>query len=192
MVNAFAPYGKDVDMSKIGRKPIHLGGVQVEVQEREVHYKGKKSSGIYIIPDGFAYKVEDKKLFIVPVRKGSDVNRLWGLHRALLSNVIKGADTGFEKQLRIVGLGFKAVNAAGKLQFSLGFSHKIDVELPKEVTVEIDKTGQLLTFKSHDKTLLGLTCSKIRALRCPEPYKGTGIQYVNEVIIRKAGKAKSA
>ncbi len=78
MVNAFAPYGKDVDMSKIGRKPIHLGGVQVEVQEREVHYKGKKSSGIYIIPDGFAYKVEDKKLFIVPVRKGSDVNRLWG------------------------------------------------------------------------------------------------------------------
>jgi len=98
----------------------------------------------------------------------------------------------FEKQIRIVGLGYKAVVQGSKLQFSLGFSHKIDFDLPAEVTVETDKVGQLLTCRSSNKEALGLVCSEIRALRPPEPYKGTGIQYVGEVIRRKAGKAKSA
>ena len=77
------------------------------------------------------------------------------------------------------------------MQFSLGYSHKIDFDLPKDVTVEIDKTGQVMTFDSFNKDLLGQVCSDVRALRPPEPYKGTGIQYANETIIRKAGKAKS-
>ncbi len=179
-------------MSKIGRKPIYLGDVQVEVQGNEVHFKGKKNSGVYIIPENFAVTLESGKLTLAPTHRNSETNRIWGLHRALLANTLKGAGAGFEKQLRIVGLGFKAANVAGKLQLSLGYTHKIDMELPKEVTVEIDKTGQLLTFKSHDKGILGLVCSKVRAMREPEPYKGTGIQYVGEVIIRKAGKAKSA
>lgn len=179
-------------MSKIGRKAIDTGNTQVTIKDREVHYKGKKSEGVHVLPDLLNAELNEKKLFIKAARKTSDSNMLWGLHRALLANKIKGADSGFERQIRIVGLGFKAVPAGKNLQFSLGFSHKLDFELPTEVTVEIDKTGQLLTFKSADKPLLGLVCSKVRALRLPEPYKGTGIQYANEIIRRKAGKAKSA
>ncbi len=179
-------------MSKIGRKPIELHNVAVELKGNEVHYKGKKASGVFVLPKELKAEVGDKTLKISAVEKTSEVNRVWGLNRALLANCVKGAETGFEKQLRIVGLGFKAVLTGNKLQLSLGFSHKIDFVLPKDVTGEIDKTGQLLTFKSIDKVMLGQVCSTVRGLRPPEPYKGTGIQYVNEVILRKAGKAKSA
>jgi large subunit ribosomal protein L6 len=179
-------------MSKIGRKPIPLEGLQVEIKNGEVHYKGKKASGVHVLPREIKASIDKNMLKLAPVKVNPRTKELWGLHRALLANELKGAEQGFEKQLRIVGLGFKAAAAGSKLQFSLGFSHKIDFEIPKGVAVEIDKSGQLLTFRSTDKALLGLVCGKIRSLRKPEPYKGTGIQYVNEVIIRKAGKAKSA
>ena len=178
-------------MSKIGRKPIPLGGTVVEVKGQEVIYKGKKSSGVYQLDDHLKAEVIDKALFITAARKTSDTNRLWGLHRALLNNRIVGADIGFVKKLEINGLGFKASVQGPKVQFSLGYSHKIDYELPKEVALEVDKTGQKLSFSSFDKDLLGHVCSHIRALRPPEPYKGTGIKYVDETIRRKAGKAKA-
>lgn len=120
------------------------------------------------------------------------VSRIWGLNRALLFNMIHGAEKPFEKKLEINGLGFKAVAAGSKVTFTLGFSHKIDFNLPESVSIEIDKTGQKLVLKSTNKELLGLVCSKIRALREPEPYKGTGIKYAEEVIARKAGKTKSS
>lgn len=178
-------------MSKIGRKPIALGNVAVEVKGQEIHFKGKKSSGMHVLPLVLKAEVVDGALAI-STASGREVNREWGLHRALVNNKIIGADTGFTKQLRIVGLGFKAQVSGQKIQFSLGFSHKIDFQLPTDVTVEVDKTGQLMTFRATDKELLGHVCSKIRAFRLPEPYKGTGIQYVGEVIQRKAGKAKAA
>ncbi len=96
----------------------------------------------------------------------------------------------FEKELKIVGLGFKAIVTGSKIQFALGYSHKIDFQLPEGVAAEVDKTGQLLTLRSSDKELLGSVASEIRSFRPPEPYKGTGIQGVTEQIRRKAGKAK--
>lgn len=179
-------------MSKIGRKPIDVGGVQIEIEGQEIRYKGKKGSGIHSLPIILKAELVDKKLMIVPVVKRAELNEQWGLHRALLANAIKGVDVGFEKQLKIVGLGYKAAIAGSKLTLSLGYSHKVEFDLPAGVTVEIDKTGQLLTFKSTNKELLGEVCSKVRSAREPEPYKKTGIQYVDEVIIGKAGKAKSA
>ncbi len=182
-------------MSKIGRKPIDIGNIQVEVKNSVIHYKGKKASGTYRLPPQLQAQLKNKQLVLLPVPSDSilsDINALWGLHRALLANELKGADQPFEKQLRIVGLGFKAVITGNKVQFSLGFSHKIDRELPQGVTIEADKTGQLLTVRSIDKDNLGLTCSEIIALRPPEPYKGTGIHEVGTVIRRKAGKAKAA
>lgn len=178
-------------MSKIGRKPIEIGNAQVEIKDNEVHYKGKKASGVHVVPNSLVVELKDNSLYIKPAKKIYDINRVWGLHRALIANKLKGADLGFEKKLRINGLGFKAALQGSKIQFSLGYSHKIDVELPKDVVVEIDKTGQLMTFKSPYKDLLGQICSDVRALRPPEPYKGTGIQYDTEVILRKAGKAKA-
>jgi len=181
-------------MSKIGRKPINIGGVKIEIKGNEVSYKGPKESGVYVLPKELKAQLEDKELKIIPASSelGRDVKRLWGLHRALLANKIKGADVGFERQLKINGLGYKAKVAGKKVTLTLGFSHKIDMDLPEGVTLEVDRSGQLLTFKSPDREVVGQICSKIRALRPPEPYKGTGVKWVEEVIRRKAGKAKTA
>jgi len=185
-------------MSKIGRKPIDISALKVEVKGQEIHFKGKKSAGIYLLPDVLTVQIDDNKLSLLPkTEKVSrnvqrDVNRVWGLHRALLANELKGADAAFEKEVIINGLGFKAAASGQKVVFSLGFSHKIDFELPKEVTLEIDKTGQKLMFRSSNKFLVGHICSMVKALRPPEPYKGTGIRLSTDVIARKAGKTKAA
>lgn len=179
-------------MSKIGRRPIEIGSVKVEVKGQEVHYTGKHARGVHLIPALLSVALESRGLVIGAMRRTSDTNRLWGLHRALLANKLIGADTGFQRQISIVGLGFKGVKKGNGLEFSLGYSHKIDFPLPTAVTVEIDKTGQMLTFWSHDKELLGLVCSQIRDLRPPEPYKGTGVHIVGgRALKRKAGKAKA-
>ncbi len=183
-------------MSKIGRKPIDIGDVQVEIKGQEIQYKGKKASGVHTLPNELTAHLEGKKLTLAIKGTASRVIReskkFWGLHRALLANELRGASVGFEKQVQINGLGFKAAVSGSKLEFTLGYSHKIPFVLPKEVTVDIDKTGQMLTFKSADREILGLVCSKVREFRKPEPYKGTGIKLVTEVIKRKAGKTKAA
>lgn len=179
-------------MSKIGRKPISCTGVNVTVNDNEVHYKGPRISGVYVLPPELQAVMQGEDLVLTTAKKSTDFNRIWGMHRALLANEIRGAAAPFEKIIQINGLGFKAVVSDGKITFSLGFSHKIEFNLPKEVTLELDKTGQRLTFKSSDKALLGHVCSQIRALRPPEPYKGTGIKVSTEVLVRKAGKTKSA
>ena len=180
-------------MSKIGRKPIDIGSAKVEIKGQEVHYSGKKGSGVYVLPEGMSAKLDGKLLSLTfDKRDGSDVNRIWGLHRALLANHIKGIQQDFEKVLQINGLGFKAAVSGNKVVFSLGFSHKIDFVLPKDVSLEVDKTGQRLVFRSPNKELMGQVCSQVRALRPPEPYKGTGVKLETEVIARKAGKTKAA
>lgn len=182
-------------MSKIGRKLIDLHDVQAQVQGQNVVLKGKKESLTYCVPDALVVTVKDKRVCLVP-RDTKQVSRetrmLWGMSRALLANKIAGLSTPFEKKLIINGLGFKAALVGGKLDFSLGYSHKISLEVPNGVTVEIDKTGQLLTVRASDKEVVGAMCDRIRSLRVPEPYKGTGIRLADEVIVRKAGKAKAA
>ncbi len=179
-------------MSKIGRRPISLAGVNVTIKGNEVHYKGPRAAGIYVVPSDLKVSVENDALFLSPNTESRELNRVWGMHRALISNEIKGAAEDFVKIVQINGLGFKAVLSGSKITFSLGYSHKIDFDLPKEVTLELDKPGQKLTFKSADRELLGHVCSQIRALRPPEPYKGTGIKLSTEVLVRKAGKTKSS
>lgn len=178
-------------MSKIGRRPIDLGTVKTEIKGQEVHFSGKHLNGVYKLPDILTATVANNKLTILAAKTTSDTNRLWGLHRALLANKIIGAENGFSKQITIVGLGFKAVKKGNDLEFSLGYSHKIDFPLPQGVTVEMDKTGQQLTVWANDKEVVGHVSSKICALRPPEPYKGTGIHYTGVAIRRKAGKAKA-
>jgi large subunit ribosomal protein L6 len=186
------------DMSKIGRKAIELGGVQVEIKGQEIRYKGSKDSGVRVLPQELVAKMDNGKLFILANESYAkkiarrDLNRVWGLERALVSNEIRGADKLFERKVIITGLGFKAIVSGKNLLFSLGYSHKIDFPLPEGVTVDIDKTGQLLTVKSTDKLTTGQVASDIRALRETEPYKGTGIKLEDDIIIRKAGKAKSS
>lgn len=184
-------------MSKIGRKPIDITSIQVDVKGDQIHYKGQVSSGIYTISDLFDINVSDNVLVIVPRKNSSsksknrDVNRQWGMHRALLFNALSGSRKEFEKNIIITGLGYKAVASGSKLVFTLGYSHKIDFAIPEGVTFTIDKTGQKVLAKSSDKQLLGQVCDEICSLRKPEPYKGTGIMLSTDTIIRKAGKTKS-
>ncbi len=179
-------------MSKIGRRPINTKDVQIDIQGREVHFKGKKSSGVHVLPSEIKIEQAGDTLVLSSEKRSSDGNRIWGLNRALLANKIIGAHTGFEQKIIITGLGFKGVLSGNKLVFSLGYSHKIDLELPEGISVDIDKTGQILVVKGSDKTMVGQVASHIRSLRPPEPYKGTGIKLENEVLIRKAGKTKSS
>lgn len=178
-------------MSKIGRKPIDITNTQVDIKGQEIHYKGKFASGIYVLPEYIKPTLQDKILTLSLLDKAH--NNFWGLHRALLANQLKGASELFEKKLQIIGLGFKAelLNPT-RVKLSLGYSHKIEQDLPKGVTLELDKPGQMLTFKSSNKEALGQICATIRSFRPPEPYKGTGIKLTTEVIKRKAGKTKAA
>lgn len=180
-------------MSKIGRKPIDIASVAVEIKGQQINFKGKRGAGVYELPPYLEAKLENKKLTLsLRDKKDAVHNNFWGMHRALLANELRGAEQGFEKQLQITGLGFKGIVTGNKLELTLGYSHKITYPLPKDVTVETDKTGQLLTVKSQNKELVGHVCSVIRSFRAPEPYKGTGIKLTTEVIARKAGKAKTA
>ena len=180
-------------MSKIGRKPIPVSSsVKVEVNGKSVAIAGPKAKFVHELPEQIDAKFENG-LLSVSIKENTRANRvIWGLHRALLANKIKGADTGFEKKIKIVGLGYKALLSGKKLNFSLGYSHKIEYTLPDGIDITVDKTGQNLVLKSSDKLLLGNTCDAIRSLRPPEPYKGTGIILEGEVVIRKAGKTKAA
>lgn len=180
-------------MSKIGRKPIKLDGVTLDVKGQELHYKGPHAAGVYVLPEELTTEVKDNQLFVkAKDRKKREVNRVWGLHRALLSGKIEGAAKPFERQVKITGLGYKAVVKGNQVEFSLGYSHKINFDVPEGVTIEVDKSGQLVTVKSADKQLMGQVCGEFRLLKPTEPYKGTGVRVATDIVIRKAGKAKGS
>lgn len=179
-------------MSKIGRKPIVVGDVKIDIKGNTVHYEGKKAKGDHELPAFIKPIFEDGRLKLACENCDKGQKRFWGMHRALLANAIQGAGVGFEKTIQIEGLGYKAQQSGNKLILSLGYSHKIDLEIPKDVELKMDKQGKVLTFSSYDKGLVGEICDRIRSFRAPEPYKGTGIKYAGEEIKRKAGKAKAA
>jgi large subunit ribosomal protein L6 len=179
-------------MSKVGRKPILFTSAKVVVEGGKIIIQGQKEKFEHDLPDVITAKLEEKSLKL-EINRDNRINRmLWGLHRALIANKITGVEKGFEKKISIIGLGYKAVVSGKKLVFTLGYTNKIDYELPEGVTVNIDKSGQQLLFKSADKFLLGNVCDRVRSLRSPEPYKGTGIIRENDVVMRKAGKTKGA
>lgn len=178
-------------MSKVGRRSISTANVHVDIDGQNIKYKGPHAEGTHVLPDCLTATHENDQLTIVlknPADKKN--NNFWGLHRALLFNEISGSREKFKKEVKIVGLGFKGVLQGSEIVFSLGYSHKINFVVPKNVSVEIDKTGQNIIVSSFDKFLAGDFAQKIRALRMPEPYKGTGIRFADQVIIRKAGKTK--
>jgi large subunit ribosomal protein L6 len=182
-------------MSKVGRKPINITGIQVDIKGQDIHFKGAKASGTYTLPVTLHAEKRDEHLAIIPVhtdtaQKDRDLKRIWGLHRSLLANKIAGAKAPFTEEVQIIGLGFKAAAAGKNLVLSLGYSHKIDFPLSAGVSVSIDKTGQKLTFESSDRKLLGDDVSRLKEQRPTEPYKGTGIKKAAEEIFRKDTKKK--
>jgi len=178
-------------MSKIGRQSISTVSVHIDIDGQNIKYKGPQAEGTHILPDCLKVTAANDKLALTLTNPADKKNsRFWGLHRAILFNKISGAREKFKKEVKIVGLGFKGLLQGNEIVFSLGYSHKINFALPENVSVEIDKTGQNIVVISFDKFLAGDVAQKIRALRAPEPYKGTGIRFADQVIRRKAGKTK--
>lgn len=179
-------------MSRIGKQPINLPSeVKVEIGNRQVTVIGPKGRLTQTIPAGLeaaTAKGEDgiQQLIVKPVRKTKHTAALWGLTRSLLFNMVKGVIEGFEKKLIIEGVGYRAAVQGNKLVLSLGLSHPVEIEAPEGITFTTAKNE--ITIVGIDKQLVGEIAAKIRAQKKPEPYKGKGIRYVDEVIRRKAGK----
>lgn len=179
-------------MSRIGKQPVKIpAGVTVEITSTEVTIKGPKGTLSFNILPGVSVKNEGEVLNISIINEGDKQQKAyWGLTRAILQNMVTGVSEGYVKSLEIVGVGYKFdVKGPRKIELSLGFSHKVNVDAPEGITMEADKDEKnKIHLRSHDKQLLGYFAAYIRSLKKPEPYKGKGIRYTGEYIRRKAGK----
>lgn len=181
-------------MSRIGRSPIKLAsGVTVTVSAaNEISVKGPKGELKQAIDRDIKVEVKDGEIVITRPTDQIRHRSLHGLYRALIANMVTGVTEGFKKQLELVGVGYKAANAGQLLDLSLGYSHNIVFEVPKELKVStLTEKGQnpKIMLEGTDNQLLGQVAAKIRSLRKPEPYKGKGVRYSDEVVRKKAGKS---
>ena len=175
-------------MSRIGKLPIEIpAGVKVNVSGLDVRVEGPKGSLSRTIMDGVTVSVTDKQLAVVRNDDSIAARSAHGLVRTLINNMVVGVTKGFERALEINGVGYRAEAKGNVLNLSLGYSHPINYDLPNGITVEVDKMTKILV-KGIDKELVGQVAAKIRDFRGPEPYKGKGIKYAEETILRKAGK----
>lgn len=175
-------------MSRIGKKIIQIpGGVEINQQGNILSVKGPKGSLQRSVRPEFDLKQEDGKLVVTPLVSNKESGSLHGLTRTLIANMVEGVSRGFEKTLEITGVGYKVQLQERNLLLNLGFSHQISYPLPEGIDAAIEK-ATVVTLKGIDKELIGLVASNLRSLRPPEPYKGKGIKYKGEKIIKKEGK----
>lgn len=179
-------------MSKIGRMPIAIKeGVTVTVNGSEVSVVGPKGTLTFTIPAGITIAIADGKIQIGQEEKNREQTRnMFGLTRALISNMVTGVSTGVEKKLELSGVGYRAQSSGSELTLSVGFSHPVKIKASDGITFTV--ADNIITVSGIDKAMVGLIASRIRAVRPPEPYKGKGIKYVGEYIRKKAGKAAKA
>jgi len=179
-------------MSRIGKQPIDIpSGVTVAIKGQHISVKGSKGVLEREVNQEIEVVVDDNQLKVNKKGESKKVNALRGLTRSLLNNMVLGVTNGFKKVMVIEGVGYKANIAGSKLTLNVGYSNPVEFELPKSVSGVVDGNTKI-TLESIDKELLGLTASKIRAVRKPEPYKGKGIRYEDEHIVRKVGKSGAA
>ena len=181
-------------MSRIGKKPIAIPAkVKVEVKGQDVKATGPLGTLAFTMPHGISAKVEGAVLtFETAKGREKELNALYGTTRARVANIVTGVETAFIKVLEINGLGYKASLQGKQLNLELGFSHPVLLDIPAGITVTADPKNPLVEIKGADKFLVGDFAAKIRKIRPPEPYKGSGIKYQGEHIARKAGKAAAS
>jgi len=187
-------------MSRIGKLPINIpAGVQVTYQDNVVSVKGPKGEMTQSIDPSINVSIVDN-VITFSINEESEVEQkqkqaFYGLYRSLVNNMVVGVSEGYKKEMELVGVGYRVSNQGNIIEFSLGYTHPIFIQLPKEVKVETkmerNQNPQII-LESCDKQLLGLICAKIRSFRMPEPYKGKGILFKGEVIRRKSGKSAAA
>jgi len=180
-------------MSRIGRLPVKVPDkVKVAVEAGLVRVEGPKGKVAQKINPLMKVVLEKNEIRVERPDDSREARQLHGLTRTLVANMIEGVTQGYQRQLEISGVGYKAELKGKSITFALGFSHPIDFPLPEGVTAEYDAKANKLTVKGADKHMIGLVAAKIRKLRPPEPYKGKGIKYAEETIRRKQGKTGAA
>ena len=175
-------------MSKIGKQPINIpSGVTVEVGVSTIKITGPKGSMEKRIPRGIKVEVKDNQIVVSSQGSSKTAMSLFGTTRALLNNDVTGVTQGWSRKLELVGTGFRAEVNGQTLSLTVGYSHQVKIEAPKGINFKVEK--MVITVDGIDRELVGQVAANIRAVRPPEPYKGKGIKYTDEVIRRKAGKA---
>ena len=175
-------------MSRIGKAPINIpSGVEVSIAGRTVTVKGPKGTLSRDIPGDIVVRKEDNTLLVERPNDERTNRSLHGLSRTLVNNMVVGVTEGFAKELEIVGVGYRAEAQGQNLRLALGFSHPVIVPAPDGISFEIPAQTRVIV-KGIDKELVGQVAANIRSIRKPEPYKGKGVRYLNERILRKAGK----
>jgi large subunit ribosomal protein L6 len=179
-------------MSRIGKEPIPVpSGVKIDIKGSHVKVTGGKGTLERDIRPEIKLMQEGDQLIVSPKGNSKKVMAFWGMTRSLLNNMIVGVDKGFQKKLAVEGVGYRAKVEKAVLTLNVGYSNPVDFQLPAGITADVDKSNNI-TLDGIDKELLGLTAARIRDIRKPEPYKGKGIRYENEQIVRKVGKSGAA
>lgn len=174
-------------MSRVGKKPINIEDVELTQSNGEVKVKGKLGELSITIHPNMEISIEEKELAVKRPDDSKGNRALHGLTRALLQNMVTGVTEGYLKTLDIVGVGYRAEMKGENLLLNIGYSHPIYFQPPKEIKIETTSLTQI-KISGIDKELVGLVAAKIRSFRKPEPYKGKGIKYSDEIIVKKAGK----
>ena len=176
-------------MSRIGKRPVELpSGVDASVSGQTVTVKGPKGSREFTATDDVTIAVEGNVVSVEPRGKSKRARQQWGMSRTMIANLATGVTEGFKKELEINGVGYRAQAQGNKVTLNLGLSHDVIFEVPDGVTVTTPKNTEIVV-EGIDQQLVGQVAANIREWRKPEPYKGKGIKYAGERIIRKAGKA---
>lgn len=179
-------------MSRVGRMPIAVpSGVEVRVEDRRVRVKGPKGELSRELPRGITVRVNDNQVTVAPEDNSRAGRSLWGLSRTLVKNMVDGVTHGFERNLELVGVGYRAAKQGNKLVLTVGYSHPVEILPPPGLEVEVPAPNRVVV-RGADKEKVGDLAARIRRVREPEPYKGKGIRYVGEKIRAKAGKAGKA
>ncbi|PHP65007.1 50S ribosomal protein L6 [Zhengella mangrovi] len=177
-------------MSRIGKKPVPVpAGVTASVDGQTVTAKGPKGELKFVVNDEVLVKMEDGAIAVNPVNESKDARSKWGMSRTMIANILSGVKEGFEKKLEINGVGYRAAMQGKNLQLSLGFSHEVVYQTPDSVTIAVPKPTEIVV-SGIDKQVVGQVAAEIRKYRGPEPYKGKGVKYAGERIVRKEGKKK--
>lgn len=177
-------------MSRIGKLPVSVPkGVTVTVKGQVVTAKGPKGELSLTALDDVSVEMVDDTIKVGPVGDSKRAMSMWGLHRTLIANLLTGVDKGFEKELEINGVGYRAALKGKILQLQLGFSHDVDFPIPDDIVIACPKPTELV-ISGINKQRVGQIAAEIRSFRPPEPYKGKGVKYKDEYIFRKEGKKK--
>jgi large subunit ribosomal protein L6 len=177
-------------MSRIGKKPVPVpAGITATIDGQKVTAKGPKGELFFVANDDIGLKLEDNAIVVTPLNNGKDARSKWGMSRTMVENILVGVNTGYERKLEINGVGYRAALQGKNLQLALGFSHDVIYEPPVGITIAVPKPTEIVVT-GINKQQVGQVAAEIREYRGPEPYKGKGVKYAGERIIRKEGKKK--